>query len=61
MKTAEEYIAKLLKGICGGQKFNKNYLDQSINFFFLHNKFTKEKLKVFETYFNRTFELYHDN
>ena len=60
LKTAEEYIAKMLKGACGGHKFNINHLEQKVNFFFLHNKFTKEKLKVFETYFNRTFDFYYD-
>ena len=60
-KTAEEYISKVLKGINGGHKFDVNKLVENINKFFLHNKFTKEKLKVFETYFNRTFNIYHDN
>ena len=60
-KTAEEYITKMFKGLCGGHKFDINQLENNINFFFEHNKFTKEKLKVFETYFNRTFHIYNDN
>ena len=57
----EEYIAKVLKGINGGHKSDINDLEKNINKFFQHNKFTQEKLKVFETYFNRTFNKYHDN
>ena len=60
-KTAEEYISKMLKGINGGHQFDINRLDGNIDKFFQHNKFTKEKLKVFETYFNRTFNKYHYN
>ena len=60
-KTAEEYITKMLKGTCGGHKFDINKLEEKINLFFNHNKFTKEKLKVFETYFNRTFNIYYHN
>ena len=46
IKTVEEYIAKVLKGINGGHKFDINDLEENINKFFQHNKFTQEKLKV---------------
>jgi len=60
-KTAEEYITKILKGTCGGNKFDINRLDEYINSFFRYYKFTKEKLKIFEKYFNRTFNIYYNN
>ena len=34
-------------------------LDKKIDEYFGLNKFSEEKLKVFENYFNRTFARYH--
>lgn len=51
-RTAEEYVKKIRKGSPGGFKFDVN---ERVNLFFVHNRFTKEKLKVFEEAFNRTF------
>ena len=33
LKTAEEYIKKMLKGLCGGHKFDINKLEENIIFF----------------------------
>ena len=51
-KTAEEYITKILKGTPGGHPHN---VDDRIKIFFEYNKFSEEKLKIFENYFNRSF------
>ena len=51
-RTAEEYVKKIRKGSPGGFKFDVN---ERVNLFFVHNRFTKEKLKVFEEAFNKTF------
>ena len=59
MKSTEEFINKFLKGINGGHKFNMDDLDKKIDEYFGLNKFSEEKLKVFENYFNRTFARYH--
>ena len=58
-KSTEEYITKFLKGGCGGLKYNLENLEGTIQFYFKNNNFTEEKLKVFEKYFNRTFNVYH--
>ena len=52
-KTAEEYSAKIKRGYIGNIKFDIN---ERVNFFFNHNKFTEEKLKVFENSFNMSFK-----
>ena len=51
-KTAEEYITKILKGTPGGHPHN---VDDRVKIFFEYNKFSEEKLKIFENYFNRSF------
>ena len=51
-KTAEEYCDKILRG----QPRNLAYQpEERVKLFFEHNKFSQEKLKVFEKKFNRTF------
>ena len=55
-KTAEEFAYKILRGYDLGQKF---YIDKAIDYFFNNNKFTKEKLEIFERLLNRTFPKYH--
>ena len=57
-KTAEEYCAKIKRGRCAGNKYDIN---DRVNFFFNHNKFTKEKLKVFENCFNMSFNIPNKN
>ena len=56
-KTAEEYIEKIKKG----NLENRPYADinAKIEHFFSLNKFTFEKLKLFEMKLNTTFEYYH--
>ena len=54
-KTAEEYCVKIKRGNNRGQKFD---LKERVNLFFYHNKFTYEKLKVFENTFNMSFKPY---
>ena len=53
-KTAEEYCVKMKRGNPRGQKFDFN---ERVRLFFYHNKFTNEKLKVFENTFNMSFNL----
>ena len=56
-KTVEEYITKIKRG----HKINENInIELYIQKFFDLNKFTKEKLKIFEKYFNRTFPKFHN-
>ena len=57
-KTAEEYAEKIKLGLI---EHPETDIDSKIEEFFSLNKFTEEKLKVFETKFNRTFEKYHNN
>jgi hypothetical protein len=54
-KTAEEYCVKIKRGNNRGKKFD---LKERVNLFFYHNKFTYEKLKVFENTFNMSFKPY---
>ena len=50
-KTAEEYVNKIKRG----DLLNRDYdVKERINCFFSHNKFTDEKLKIFEDAFNLT-------
>ena len=59
-KIAEEYVTKVLKGI-PGYHYTKNNQDieNSVNSFFQSNKFTKEKLKIFEDKFKTIFPRFH--
>jgi hypothetical protein len=54
-RTAEEYSNKIKRGYPGNHFEN---IEDRIDLFFRHNKFTLEKLRVFEKKFNRTFEGY---
>ena len=56
-KTAEEYADKIKRGYPGN---HYEIVDERVDLFFRYNEFTKEKLKVFETKFNRTFSQYHN-
>ena len=53
-KTAEEYCIKIKRGRTRGFKYDIN---ERVNLFFYHNKFSEEKLKVFENMFNKTFKI----
>ena len=57
-KSTEEYVNKIKRGYYDGV-----FPDPSsyVDLYFFHNKFTKEKLKIFEDAFNRTFSKYHQN
>lgn len=55
-KTADEYADKIRRGYPGNHFENE---DERVNLFFRHNKFTEEKLKVFEKKLNRSFDNYH--
>ena len=52
-KTAEEYVYKILRGSAEYKPYDS--IEGRVKLFFVHNKFTKEKLKVFEDKLNRTF------
>ena len=54
-KTAEEYSIKMKRGRPRGRKY---VLSERVKLFFYHNKFSKEKLKVFENMFNMTFKIH---
>ena len=56
-RTAEEYANKIKRGYPGNHFEN---VDERIKLFFSLNKFTREKLKVFEEKFNKTFLSYHN-
>jgi len=51
-KTAEEYITKILRGQPGNIPHDVNY---RIELFFKFNKYSDEKMKIFEDYFHRKF------
>ena len=53
-KTAEEYCTKIIKGQTGKRPFDVN---DRINKFFELNKFSEEKLKIFEQKFKRKFNV----
>ena len=55
-RTAEEYINKINRGFLG-----KDFIiyDKRIRDFFYRNKFTEEKLRLFETRLNRPFSNFH--
>ena len=48
-KTVEEYVRKIKKGFNRNKKLNPK---ERIQLFFSHNKFSKEKLNIFEKAFN---------
>ena len=54
-KSAEEYALKAIRGY----PYKSNYND-FIKSFFTHNKFSKEKLEIFERILNVTFPEYHN-
>jgi hypothetical protein len=56
LKTAEEYALKIKRGLHQNQK--PDYYEK-IDEFFENNKFTEEKLAVFEKILNMTFLKYH--
>ena len=53
-KTAEEFCDKIIKGHPGNVGFRP---ERRVSLFFTHNKFSKEKLKIFEKKFNRRFKV----
>ena len=55
-KSAEEYAKKIVRGYPQGHHETPS---EKVKLFFKHNKFSKEKLKVFEDFFNMTFDSYH--
>ena len=55
-RTAEEYVNKLNRGFLG-EDFT--LYEKRIKNFFYRNKFTEEKLRLFETKLNRTFPKFH--
>ena len=58
-RTVEEYVRKLIRGSPCSRPLTDP--DGSVNFYFSVNKFTEEKLKVFEKGLNRTFLKFHHN
>lgn len=56
-RTAEEFLKKIKRGFLGTQK---KYL-KSLKDFFSRNKFTKEKLYIFEKGLNMTFPKFHES
>ena len=57
-KTAEEYITKILRGTPGG---HPNNVDYRVELFFKFNKYSEEKMKIFENYFRRKFHVRINN
>ena len=57
-KTAEEYITKILRGTPGG---HPNNMDYRVELFFKFNKYSEEKMKIFENYFRRKFHVRINN
>ena len=55
-KSTEEYINKIKRGYPNGIYQEPS---ERVDLYFSHNKFTKEKLKIFEDAFNRTFFKFH--
>ena len=54
-RTAEEYVGKIKRGYAGNRY---EPIVGRVDLFFIHNKFTQEKLKVFEKLLNQTFNGY---
>ena len=61
MKTAEEFARKLQRGDQKGEMYDKEVRIKRVEDFFSHNKFTEEKLQVFEKILNMTIPKYHKN
>ena len=57
-RTAEEYVEKMRRGHANYRPYG--HIDKRVDMFFEINKFTQEKLKIFEEKFNRTFPKYHN-
>ena len=57
-KTAEEYIDKIVKGVPGNHPHN---VYDRIKLFFKYNKYSDEKMKIFENYFNKKFYIIPHN
>ena len=55
-KSTEEYVNKIKRGYPGDHYPNP---ENNVKLYFSHNKFSKEKLKIFEDNFNMTFDKYH--
>ena len=55
-RTAEEYVTKVKRGNAGNR--HESY-EERVYSFFLNNKVTEEKLKIFEKQFNQIFYRYH--
>ena len=55
-KSTEEYINKMKRGYAG-EHYTKNEIN--VDSYFSLNKFTEEKLKIFENVLNQTFSKYH--
>lgn len=55
-KSTEEYVNKIKRGYPNGVMPEPG---GNVELYFSHNQFTKEKLKIFEDAFNRTFESFH--
>ena len=60
MKTAEEYALKLVRGELKETKYTLKELNDKLERFFKYNKFSKEKLLLFEKKLNMTFPQYHN-
>ena len=60
MKTAEEYALKLVRGEPKETKYTLKELNDKLERFFKYNKFSKEKLLLFEKKLNMTFPQYHN-
>ena len=60
MKTAEEFLMKILRGQKGNKPYDYDQKIQKIDKFFSCNKVTEEKLKIFENALNMTFPKYHN-
>ena len=56
-KTAEEYVEKIKKGNLENRPYSD--IDGKIEHFFSLNKFSEEKLKLFEMKLNKTFVEFH--
>ena len=52
-KTAEEFCIKMKRGRTRGKQYD---IDERVKLFFGHNKYSEEKMKVFETTFNKSFK-----
>ena len=50
-RTADEYADKVIRGHPGNQALDVN---DRVKAFFYRNRFSKEKLEIFEKKFNRT-------